>query len=171
MDLTDRLLEQDAWVTQGLIDSATKLTDAQLDKEIFPNNVVDRIDGPETSMRALLDHHVFAKEVWNAAMGGTKFPEPSKDKTLPTLRTRHTHSSKRFGELVRNIRERGEWDDAFVDALCDPPQSFTYGSVVAHVLVHAAHRRGLIAAALTQLGASDVPSTCAIEWEMKVTGK
>jgi len=171
MDLTDRLLEQDAWVTQGLIDSAAKLSDAQLDKEVFPNNLVDRVDGPETSVRALLDHHVFAKEVWNAAIGGTKFPEPSNDKSLSTLRTRHASSSKRFVELARNIRERGEWDDAFVDALCDPPQSFTYGSVVAHILVHAAHRRGLIAAGLAQLGASDVPTTCAIEWERTLTEK
>jgi AraC family transcriptional regulator len=170
MDLNDRLLEHDRWVTQGLLDCAAQLPDAQLDQEIFPNNVVDRIDGPETSIRALLDHHVFAKEVWNAAIGGTKFPEPAQDKSVTHMRNRHYSASKRFGELVRNVRERGEWDDAFVDALCDPPQSFTYGSVVAHVLVHAAHRRGLIAAGLTQLGARDVPSTCAIEWEMKVTG-
>jgi len=171
MDLTDRLLEHDHWVTQGLLDSAAALADAQLDKDIFPNNVVDRIDGVEASVRDLFEHHVFAKEVWNAAMGGTKFPEPSKENSVPQLRARQTAAAKRFAELVRNIRERGEWDDAFVDALCDPPQSFTYGSVVAHVLTHAAHRRGLIAAGLTQLGATDVPSTCAIEWEMKVTGK
>lgn len=171
MDLHDRLIEHDHWVTQGLLDCAAQLPDAQLDKEIFPNNVVDRIDGPETSVRALLDHHVFAKEVWNAAIGGTKFPEPAQDKSVTLLRSRHANASKRFSELVRNIRERGEWDDAFVDALCDPPESFTYGSVVAHVLTHAAHRRGLIAAGLTQLGARGVPSTCAIEWEMKVAEK
>jgi hypothetical protein len=26
------------------------------------------------------------------------------------------------------------WDSGFVDALCEPPQSFTFGGVLAHVV-------------------------------------
>jgi hypothetical protein len=66
---------------------------------------------------------------------------------------------------VRAIRERGAWDDAFVDALCEPPQSFTYGGVVAHVLSYGAVRREALAGVLAELGA-DVPSSGdPIEWE------
>jgi len=32
MDLADRLLEQDQWVTQGLLDRAATLQDAELDR-------------------------------------------------------------------------------------------------------------------------------------------
>jgi len=167
MDLTDRLLEHDAWLTQQLLDCAAKLPDAALDKEIRPGNVVFRFDGPETTVRALLAHHVFAKEIWNAAMGGRKLADQPPDDSIAGLRARHATAAQRLRELVRGIRERGEWDDAFVDALCNPPQSFTYGSVIAHLLTHAAHRRGLLASALKELGAPDLPSSDPIDWEMQ----
>ena len=46
--------------------------------------------------------------------------------------------------MVRDIDRRGAWDDRIVDALCDPPESFVLGSVVAHVLTFSAHRRQLV---------------------------
>ena len=46
------------------------------------------------------------------------------------------------------IRDRGAFDDAFVDALCEPPQSFTYGGVLAHVLSFGAIRREALASVL-----------------------
>jgi len=167
MDLTERLLEHDIWLTQRAIERASALSDAQLDREIRPGNVVFRFDGPEPSIRKMLSNHVFAKEVWIAAMSGTAFPM-ERDDRLPELRTRHERAGRRFIELARGIRERGEWDDAFVDALCDPPQSFTYGSVVAHIVVHAAHRRMILLSALRELGINDIESGCPIDWEMNL---
>ena len=164
MDLTDRLLEHDAWLTLRLIDSAAQLSEGDLDKAIRPGHVDDRFVGIEASVRALLAQHVFLKEVWIAAIDGTKFPEQP-DNSLKGLRIRHEASAQRFREIARNLRDRGEWDDAFVDALCEPPQSFTYGSVVAHIIEHSAHRRGMIVAGLCELGISDVDSSCAIDWE------
>ena len=38
---------------------------------------------------------------------------------------------------AKRIRDRGGYDDAFVDALCEPPRSFTYGGVLAHVITSA----------------------------------
>jgi len=51
-----------------------------------------------------------------------------------------------------------------VDALCEPPQSFTYGGVVAHVLSYGALRRETLAGVLRELGA-EVSSGDPIEWE------
>jgi AraC family transcriptional regulator len=164
MDLTERLLTHDLWLTHRVLERAAQLSDAELDREIRPGNIVFRFDGPEPSVRAMLANHVFAKEVWIAAMSGTKFPE-KQDKSLGGLRARHDAAARRFLELVRGIRDRGEWDDAFVDALCDPPQSFTYGSVVAHIVSHAAHRRALLLAALRELGVKDLESSDPIDWE------
>ena len=167
MDLTERLLTHDLWLTQRLIERAAQLSDAELDREVRPGNVVFRFDGPEPSVRAMLANHVFAKEVWVAAMSGTKFPA-EQDKRLDALRTRHEAAGRSFLEIVRGIRDRGEWDDAFVDALCEPPQSFTYGSVVAHIVSHSAHRRAMLLAALRELGVKDLDSGDPIDWEMQL---
>jgi hypothetical protein len=39
-----------------------------------------------------------------------------------------------------------------VDALCDPPESFVLGSVLAHVLTYSAQRRGLARTLLRRAG-------------------
>ena len=54
-------------------------------------------------------------------------------------------------------------DDRIVDALCDPPESFVLGSVLAHVLTFAAHRRQLVRAMLRVLG-HEVDQGDPIEW-------
>ena len=51
------------------------------------------------------------------------------------------------------MRDRGAWDDAFVDALCEPPEAFTYGGVISHVLAYGAIRREALAGVLRELGA------------------
>jgi AraC family transcriptional regulator len=169
MDLTERLLEHDTWVTQSLIERAAKLSDADLDREIRPGNIVFRFDGPEPSVRAMLANHIFAKEVWIAAISGTAFPT-EQDKSIESLRARHEIAARRFLEIARGIRDHGEWDDAFVDALCEPPVSFTYGSVVAHIVSHSAHRRMMVLAALRELGIKDLDSGDPIDWERHVHG-
>jgi AraC family transcriptional regulator len=62
-------------------------------------------------------------------------------------------------------RDRRAWDDAFVDVTCDPPWSFTYGGMVAHVLTWSAHRRHVLIGALRCLGAECVGSGDPLEWE------
>jgi hypothetical protein len=42
-----------------------------------------------------------------------------------------------------DVERRRAWGDRLVDALCDPPETFVLGSVVAHVLTFGAHRRQL----------------------------
>jgi hypothetical protein len=50
------------------------------------------------------------------------------------------------------VIEAGRLDDAFVDATCEPPDVFTYGGMLAHVLTFAAHRRMLVLGALYSAG-------------------
>lgn len=56
-------------------------------------------------------------------------------------------------EAVRGIRDRNAWDTAFVDALYDPPETFTFGGMVAHVFTWSAHRRQVVVGAPRKLGA------------------
>jgi hypothetical protein len=50
----------------------------------------------------------------------------------------------------------GEADDTFIDATCEPPQTFTYGGMLAHVLTFAAVRRTLAIGALETAGITDL---------------
>ena len=72
-------------------------------------------------------------------------------------------SGREFAELVRGIRNRNASDTAFVDATCEPPESFTFGGAVAHVLTWDSYRRHVVAAALREHGV-DV-SADPIAWE------
>nr|WP_246344949.1 helix-turn-helix domain-containing protein [Conexibacter arvalis] len=162
--LTDRMLEHDRWLTGRLIERAALLTDDQLDRELRPGHVVLSFDGPEPSARAMLDRLVWTKEVWTAAIGGTALP-PAGDRTIAALRTRFAAAGDAFVALARRIAERGQWDDLFVDALCDPPQSFTFGGAVAHVLTFSAHRREVLAGVLAELDGREREPGCPLEWE------
>jgi hypothetical protein len=103
---------------------------------------------------------VFTLEVWNAAITGQSMPGGTGDDLLH----RFDRAARDFSRVARAIRDRGAWDDAFVDALCEPPQSFTYGGVVSHILAYGAVRREALAAVLRELGA-DVSAGDPIEWE------
>jgi hypothetical protein len=103
---------------------------------------------------------VFTIEIWNAAITGRPIPE----KTGDDLLQRFDRAAREFARMARRIRDRGAWDDAFVDALCEPPQSFTYGGVVSHVLTFGAVRREALASVLRELGAA-VSDGDPINWE------
>ncbi len=60
--------------------------------------------------------------------------------------------------------ENGRLDETFVDALCEPPEVFTYGGMIAHVLTFAAHRRTLVAGALESAGVNGIGSGDPMRW-------
>ena len=164
MDLTDRLVEHDHWLTGRLLERAGELTDEQLDREVLPGHTVLHFDGPEPTVRAMLERLVFTKEVWAAAIAGCDFPDSS-DRSLAGLWARWTSAGEEFLSLVRGIRDRDEWGEVFIDALCDPPQSFTFGGVVAHVITFSAHRRQVLIGVLSELGVTVADPADPIEWE------
>ncbi|MEV0585244.1 AraC family transcriptional regulator [Nonomuraea sp. NPDC050310] len=164
MDLTDRLLDHDLWLTGRLLEDAGRLPDHLLDREVRPGHEVLPFDGPEPTVRLMLDRLVWTKEVWTAAIAGRELPDGA-DRSLDGLRRRWGVAGEGFRTLVHGIRARDAWNDAFVDALCEPPQSFTLGGVVAHVLTFSAHRRQVLIEALADLGVAEVAPACPMEWE------
>ncbi|SEF18794.1 helix-turn-helix domain-containing protein [Jiangella alba] len=164
MDLTDRLVEHDHWLTGRLLERAAELPGDQLDVEVRPRHQVLDFDGPETTVRAMLDRLVWTKEVWCAAIEGRELPDGT-DRSVAGLRTRWGSAGAQWLRLVRRIRDHDEWNDGFVDAPCDPPQSFSLGGVVAHVVTFSAHRREVLGAALAELGVAGLDPGCPIEWE------
>jgi hypothetical protein len=105
---------------------------------------------------------VFTKEVWLAAILGEDLPAGRRD-DVASLRHRQDDIAARWLAMVRDVERRGAWDDRIVDALCDPPESFVLGSIVAHVLTYDAHRRIGVRAMLAELGA-EVDEGDPINW-------
>jgi hypothetical protein len=126
MDLSDRLIEHDHWHTTRLLEQAATLPDDALDRRVRPGLVVHDFEGPEPDVRTMLERIVFTKEVWTAAIGGRDVP-PRDERSIAALQARLAAVQPQFTALVRRIRDRNEWDDAFVDAPA-PPVSFTFGS-------------------------------------------
>ena len=167
MDLSDRLAEHDHWHTARLLEQAAALPDEALDRHLRPGLVVHEFEGPEPDVRTMLERIVFTKEVWTAAIGGRDIP-PRDERSIAALQARLAAVQPQFTALVRRIRDRNEWDDAFVDALCTPPVSFTFGSVIAHILNASVIRRQTVISVLRELGVANVETRDPIEWERTI---
>lgn len=170
MDLSDRLLEHHHWHTSRLLEQAATLPDDALDRPMRPGLVVHSFEGPEPDVRTMLDRIIFTHEVWAAAVAGRPF-ETERDKTIAGMQARLAAIHPQFSAFVRRIRGRNEWDDVFVDALCQPPVSFTFGSVVAHVLHVSTIRRQRVVDVLTELGIADVETCDPMDWERAMAAR
>ena len=141
---------------------------AALERPLRPGFVAVWFEGEEASAAVMAERLVFTLEVWVAAMAGEAFPErdaAEREGGVPArLLERLDRVAPAFERIARSIRDRGGWDDAFVDALCEPPQSFTYGGVLAHVAHYGAIRTHALAGVLAELGA-EVSSGDPIEFE------
>ena len=118
-----------------------------LARELRPGLVIVSFEGEEASAALMAERLVYTLEVWVAAIEGEPIPSGGGE-----LGPRFERSALRFERLAKRIRDRGAFDDAFVDALCEPPQSFTYGGVLEHVLSCGAVRREALASVLAELG-------------------
>lgn len=147
----DLLVHHDLDDTRDLLDLAKQLTEEDYRRELSPGARVHDWEGELASVAAVLTSLVFTKEVWLAAILGEDFPADRPD-DLASLRRRHDDVAPRWLEMLRDIERRDAWDDRIVDALCDPPESFVLGSIVAHVLTYDAHRRIGVRAMLRDLG-------------------
>jgi AraC family transcriptional regulator len=162
MDLIDRMLDHDLWLVGRLLEQAGELTEAQLDAPIDIG--IETIEESNISLRALLASLVNTKERWAAAVEGREVP-PQDDRSLFALRERFTVAGAEFVRLVQDARRRGEEDVTFIDATCDPPESFTYGGVIAHVLNFSAFRRTLALSAFWEFGIRDLGNGDPRKWE------
>jgi AraC family transcriptional regulator len=156
MDLFDIFSGQESWHTRRLLELAKTLNDEQLDRPLENQMKVFPWDGPDQSLRQMLDRLVQTKEVWAAAL--TEGSMPLMDDAAPVDRTpsamlaRLAGADATFHSVLTAVRNRSAWQDTFVDALCEPPETFTFGGMFAHVITFNAHRRMLAMDAMRCLG-------------------
>ncbi len=155
MDVLTGMLDHHLTLVGEIIDRTARVGDDVLDRPIELS--VAGIDRDPT-LRSLTDRLVGQLEMWITSLeGGTVMPRGG-DATPHGWRSRLEAAGPRFRELVlAPIRDRRA-DDTFVDAMCDPPETFTYAGVLAHVLTFSAVRRTMAIGALESAGIADLGS-------------
>ncbi|MBV8818446.1 MAG: helix-turn-helix domain-containing protein [Acidobacteriaceae bacterium] len=168
MDLFDIFSGQESWHTRRLLDLAKTLNDEQLDRPLKNQIHVFPWDGPDQSLRQLLDRMVQTKEAWAAALTGGSAPlfdnAPPEDRTPSAMQARLETADRAFHGVLTDVHSRSAWEDTFVDALCDPPESFTFGGMFAHVITFNAYRRMVAIDVLRGLGVKVEGVGCPMEY-------
>jgi AraC family transcriptional regulator len=155
MDVLMRMLDHHLWLVGEIVERTDGVDEETLDRPIALS--VEGIDDDPT-LRGLATRLVSQLEMWVTAVeGGTAMP-PIGDTSTAGLRARLAEVDPRFRKLVIEPVQEGRADEAFVDAVCDPPETFTYGGIVAHVLTFAAVRRTMAIGVLTSAGIDDLGS-------------
>ncbi|MEV4420939.1 helix-turn-helix domain-containing protein [Patulibacter sp. NPDC049589] len=162
-DLTERMVLHHLDRVRELLAAARPLPDEALARPLRPGFVAVWFEGEEPSAALMAQRLVLGLEVWVAAIDGLHLPAPA----IPRREweDRFERAASAFQRIARRIRDEAAWDGAFVDALCEPPQSFTYGGVLSHVLAYGAIRREMLASVLRELGAVVPASGDPISWE------
>jgi AraC family transcriptional regulator len=164
MDLTDRLIDHDAWLTRRMLEKAATLSEAQLDAPLAVPEHPLPFESTEGTLREALNRLVSTKEIWLASV--RQQPEPqNSDKTVAGLLKRFDVAFIEFAELARQVRDENRWDEAYVDTTAEPPETFTYGGLLAHVITFTAFRRSMALKMLELLGVNDLGYGDPIEWE------
>jgi AraC family transcriptional regulator len=150
MEVLQRMVEHHVWLLGEMVDRAGSLPADVLDRRIEIS--VAGID-EEPTTRSLLSRLVGQLAMWNAAVDNQAYDFcVERNESLSSMRDRLNGAGPQFLAKIRGA----DFDETFVDAICDPPEVFTYGGMVAHVLTFAAHRRILVHGALEDAGVTDL---------------
>jgi hypothetical protein len=146
MDLLQRMVEHHVWLLGRFVEAAATLDDETLDRPI-ELSVAGIDDRPTT--RSLLSRLVGQLDMWLSSLESRPYDfSVEEHESVCSMKRRLAAVGPGFVERVRDA----DFDETFVDAVCDPPQVFTYGGMVAHVITYAAHRRILVQGALEDAG-------------------
>jgi AraC family transcriptional regulator len=174
MDLFDLFAGTDSWYTRRLLEHASALSDEQLDR---PQNATQTVFGwgkPDSNLRETLERMVETKEVWVAALSGGAMPNlggPPSERTPAALLRRFEKAEADFQRILGDVRARNAWSDTFVDALCEPAETFTFGGMFADVVTFNAVRRLAALDAFQRLGVPIQGSGSPIEYEASIAGR
>ena len=162
MDLMRKMVEHHVWLVGEILDRAERLTEEQLDAPIELS--VEGVDDDPT-LRSILSRLVGQMDMWNAAMESRAYDfGVEKGESLVSIRSRLRDAGPAFLDHAHEVIDGSRLDETFVDALCDPPEVFTYGGMLAHVLTFAAHRRTLAIGALHSVGITDLGAGDPMRW-------
>ena len=162
MDLMTKMVEHHVWLVGEIVERAATLPEESLDAPIEVS--VEGVDDDPT-LRSLLSRLVGQMDMWNAALESRAYDfGVERDESLASIRTRLGESGPAFVAHAREVIGANRLDETFVDAICESPEVFTYGGMLAHVLTFAAHRRTLAIGALHSAGITDLGAGDPMRW-------
>ncbi len=162
MNLLVRMVEHHVWLVGQLVDRAARLDAATLDAPISIS--VEGVDD-DPSIRSLLSRLIGQMDMWNNVIASREYDwAVERDESVSSMRSRLRTAGDAFLGEVRRVVDENRLDETFIDAHCDPPEVFTYGGLIAHVLTFAAHRRILVLGALATAGITDLGSGDPRKW-------
>jgi uncharacterized damage-inducible protein DinB len=157
VDVLDRMLDHDRWTTTRVLELSRGLTDAELDRPF---------DIGHQSLRATYEHMIFSLEVWTSGMVGRSVVSGSDDLSIAALIERHERSYATFAAVAREMQDDGRLDETFIDPWIDAPVTRrTFGTAIAHVILHDMQHRSEALHILTRLGVPNLPDGDPKEWE------
>ena len=162
MDLMTKMVEHHVWLVGEIVERAAQLDDERLDAPIELS--VEGVDCDPT-LRSLLSRLVGQMDMWNAAMDNRAYDfGVERSESLASIRRRLRDAGPVFLDRAREVVAGNRLDETFIDTVCDPPEVFTYGGMLAHVLTFAAHRRTLAIGALHSAGITDLGAGDPMRW-------
>jgi AraC family transcriptional regulator len=162
MDLLAKMAEHHVWLVGDLLERAEPLDDSVLDELIRVS--VDNEDGSMT-MRSILSRLVGQMDMWMSTIEMKEYDfDVEKGRSVAAMRDRLSVIGPSFLQQVHEVIEGGRLDDTFIDAHCDPVQTFTYGGMIAHVLTFASYNRTLVVQALMERGMTDLNWGDPLRW-------
>ena len=90
-------------------------------------------------------------------------------KLTDALLTRLETADREFTRILSDVRNRNAWSDTFVDALCEPPETFSFGGTFAHIITFNTYQRLVALEALRRLGVKVATIGCPTEYEATLT--
>jgi len=154
MELLTRMVEHHIWLVGEMARLSAPLTEAVLDEPIVVS--VEGVDDDPT-LRSLLSRLIGQMDMWNEVIAQRVYDwSVEENETVDHMRNRLDSVGPIFLGHVRDVVSEGRLDETFVDAHCRPPEVYTYGGLIAHVLTFAAHRRTLVLGALASAGVRDL---------------
>ena len=149
MKLLERLIEHHRFSIHRILDACRDMDDEQLDREIPIPVPFPWLDCNETLRRLLKGNVGFARP-WLGSINGEELIYD--ETTIDGLHAGLDQNCDAFAKLTAAIEDEGRWDMTFVDALCDPPEVFSYVGVLGHVITFNAHRRVVLINELKRRG-------------------
>ena len=158
MDLFDIFSGQESWHTRRLLELAKTLTEEQLDRPLKNQMKIFPWDGP--GPKSAPDSGSYGANQGSVGRGAHRRQHAvtgqcadGRSNSFGHAGASWTKRMQAFHGVLEDVRNRSAWEDTFVDALCEPPETFTFGGMFADVITFNAHRRMLAIDALQKLGA------------------
>ena len=94
-----------------------------------------RFAAPDCADEGDLDSGTDRRHVFRSQSGTARAGTPD------VLLARLKKVDVEFNRVLHDVRNRNAWGDTFVDALCEPPETFTFGGMFAHVVTFNGYQR------------------------------